>query len=131
MSDDVYLLDSGDDVFLWVGKLATKREKRMAMDVGLTYLEKLPGGGKDRGSYVKVEHGGRKRGEGVGFYCIDEGNEPLYFTGFFFFSFFLNHFISSFLSLLPTKNHPFSFFSHTSPPPSPTLQQVYSTPGPT
>ena len=83
MSDDVYLLDSGDDIFLWVGRLATKREKRMGMDVGLLYLEKLPKGGKERTSFIKQEDGGKKRGEGIGFYLIEEGNEPLYFTSLF------------------------------------------------
>jgi len=38
-SDDVYILDNGEEIFVWVGKHASANEKRCAMDFAQKYLE--------------------------------------------------------------------------------------------
>ena len=81
MSDDVYILDSGEDIFVWVGRKATKREKKMAMEVSLLYLEKIPNLER-RNSFVRKQHR-EDEGEGIGVFLVDDGEEPLYFTSLF------------------------------------------------
>jgi len=55
--DDVFLLDTGSELFVWVGKGATKAERRKGMKYGVKYLKKkgrpnwtpitrVPGGGE-------------------------------------------------------------------------------------
>ena len=81
MSDDVYILDSGDDVFVWVGKHATKKEKKMGMEVAVLYLQSAPDRAS-RKSYVrKVDRSDGS--EDVGAFVVEDGKEPLYFTSLF------------------------------------------------
>jgi hypothetical protein len=37
-SDDCFILDTGSDVFIWVGKSATADEKKSAMSIAMKYL---------------------------------------------------------------------------------------------
>ena len=39
-SDDVYILDNGTDIFIWVGRGASSQEKSLAMIHALKYLDK-------------------------------------------------------------------------------------------
>lgn len=43
-SDDVYILDNGEEIFAWIGKGASDQEKKSAMDFAHQYLvqHKLP-----------------------------------------------------------------------------------------
>jgi hypothetical protein len=37
-SDDIYILDTGSDIFVWVGKGASKDEKKNALSIAMKYL---------------------------------------------------------------------------------------------
>jgi len=66
-NDDVMLLDAFEEVFVWVGKNSTKREKEMANQVAI--------------DYVKQSDDGRSLDSPV--YIVESGAEPLEFTVFF------------------------------------------------
>jgi len=66
-NDDVMLLDAFEEVFVWVGKNASKREREMANQVA-----------KD---YIKQSDDGRNQDSPV--YIVEAGAEPLEFTVFF------------------------------------------------
>jgi len=57
-SDDVYIVDLGNEVFVWVGKGASKKEKALAIQYAALYLK----------------HHGRPYGTPVA--RIQEGGEP-------------------------------------------------------
>ncbi|KAF3835695.1 hypothetical protein F7725_028253, partial [Dissostichus mawsoni] len=66
LPDDVMILDTWNQIFVWVGKQANETEKKGSPTIA-----------KD---YVKADPSGR---EGVPISIIKQGEEPLYFTGWF------------------------------------------------
>eukprot|EP01127_Copromyxa_protea_P006780 TRINITY_DN16767_c0_g1_i1.p1 TRINITY_DN16767_c0_g1~~TRINITY_DN16767_c0_g1_i1.p1 ORF type:complete len:856 (-),score=218.45 TRINITY_DN16767_c0_g1_i1:48-2615(-) len=67
--DDVMLLDTYREVYIWIGTKANKKEKEKAMtrDVAQEYIE-LADDGRDKDSPI---------------YSIDAGQEPIQFTSYF------------------------------------------------
>eukprot|EP01126_Amoeba_proteus_P060011 TRINITY_DN789_c0_g1_i2.p1 TRINITY_DN789_c0_g1~~TRINITY_DN789_c0_g1_i2.p1 ORF type:complete len:892 (-),score=219.66 TRINITY_DN789_c0_g1_i2:185-2860(-) len=67
--DDVMLLDTWQEVFVWVGSKAGKKEKekQLALDIATEYVEKADDG---RDSECPI-------------YTVDAGEEPIQFTAYF------------------------------------------------
>ncbi|XP_017769751.1 PREDICTED: villin-1 isoform X2 [Nicrophorus vespilloides] len=65
--EDVMLLDAHDTIFVWIGKLSTKEESRLSLELAKDYLKSDPSG-KDVNTPIVI---------------IRQGNEPPNFTGFF------------------------------------------------
>ncbi|CAN4107227.1 unnamed protein product [Withania somnifera] len=69
LTEDVLLLDTHAEVFVWVGQSADSKEKQSAFDIGQKYVEMA----------ASLEGLSPK----VPLYKITEGNEPCFFTTFF------------------------------------------------
>lgn len=69
LTEDVLLLDTHAEVFVWVGQSANSKEKQSAFDIGQKYVE------------VAASLEGLS--PNVPLYKITEGNEPCFFTTFF------------------------------------------------
>lgn len=67
VTDDVFILDAYDNVFVWVGEDARPEEKTMAMDAALEYVETDPSG----------------RDPDTPIFRIKQGYEPPDFVGYF------------------------------------------------
>jgi len=65
LSEDVFILDAVDTVFVWIGKLSNDREKKMAMETAVEYVEAAPDGRKMTTSDI---------------YVVLQNQEPLEFT---------------------------------------------------
>eukprot|EP01117_Protostelium_nocturnum_P010235 TRINITY_DN3673_c0_g1_i1.p1 TRINITY_DN3673_c0_g1~~TRINITY_DN3673_c0_g1_i1.p1 ORF type:complete len:1790 (-),score=878.49 TRINITY_DN3673_c0_g1_i1:11-5380(-) len=65
MPEDVYLLDAKSSVYIWIGRISDEREKKMAMETAIEYVEKAPDG---RSMTTK------------NIYAITQGSETVEFT---------------------------------------------------
>ncbi|XP_075879660.1 scinderin like a [Nelusetta ayraudi] len=65
-SDDIMILDTWDQIYLWIGKDARDDEKKGSLKIAEDYLDSDPSG-RDRVSITRIE----------------QGEEPLTFTGWF------------------------------------------------
>jgi len=68
VDDDVMVLDSGDEVYIWIGKDATKEETGQALGLATKYLDSDP---TDRSSDNSI------------IITVKQGEEPASFTGIF------------------------------------------------
>ncbi|XP_075102543.1 villin-3 [Nicotiana tabacum] len=69
LTEDVLLLDTHAEVFVWIGQSADSKEKQSAFDVGQKYVEMA----------ASLEG----LSPNVPLYKVTEGNEPCFFTTFF------------------------------------------------
>ncbi|KAM3338414.1 villin-2 isoform X1 [Capsicum galapagoense] len=69
LTEDVLLLDTHAEVFVWVGQSADSKEKQSAFDIGQKYVEMA----------ASLEG----LSPNVSLYKVTEGNEPCFFTTFF------------------------------------------------
>ncbi|MCD7461366.1 hypothetical protein HAX54_045962, partial [Datura stramonium] len=69
LTEDVLLLDTHAEVFVWVGQSADSKEKQSAFDIGQKYVEMA----------ASLEG----LSPNVPLYKVTEGNEPCFFTTFF------------------------------------------------
>ncbi|XP_009799721.1 villin-3-like [Nicotiana sylvestris] len=69
LTEDVLLLDTHAEVFIWIGQSADSKEKQSAFDVGQKYVEMA----------ASLEG----LSPNVPLYKVTEGNEPCFFTTFF------------------------------------------------
>ncbi|KAI0222161.1 Advillin [Lamellibrachia satsuma] len=67
VTDDVFILDAYDNIFLWIGEDARPEEKTMAMDAAIEYLETDPSG----------------RDTDTPIFSVKQGYEPPDFIGYF------------------------------------------------
>ncbi len=68
IEDDVMLLDTGNEVFVWIGNGANLEEKKKALDTAI--------------QYIKTDTSGRTP-EDTTFVTVKQGFEPPHFTGHF------------------------------------------------
>ncbi|XP_010545843.1 PREDICTED: villin-3-like [Tarenaya hassleriana] len=69
LTEDMYVLDTHAEVFVWVGQYVDSKEKQTAFDIGQRYIEMAA---SLEGLPLKVP-----------LYKITEGNEPCFFTTYF------------------------------------------------
>ncbi|XP_010554831.1 PREDICTED: villin-3 isoform X2 [Tarenaya hassleriana] len=69
LTEDMYILDTHAEVFVWVGQCVDSKEKQMTFDIGQRYIEMAAA---LEGLPLKVP-----------LYKITEGNEPCFFTTYF------------------------------------------------
>eukprot|EP01114_Cavostelium_apophysatum_P010431 TRINITY_DN2412_c0_g1_i1.p1 TRINITY_DN2412_c0_g1~~TRINITY_DN2412_c0_g1_i1.p1 ORF type:complete len:1379 (+),score=482.22 TRINITY_DN2412_c0_g1_i1:221-4357(+) len=70
LTEDVFILDAFDRVFVWIGKLSDAKEKKMAMETAVEYIESSKDG-RDVKSTLNNS------------FAIYEKQEPLLFTSYF------------------------------------------------
>jgi len=68
VDDDVMFLDSGDEVYIWMGKDSEPQEKKQAVDLATKYLDSDPTERNSDNSTIII---------------VKEGDEPTAFTGIF------------------------------------------------
>jgi len=68
VSDDVMILDSGDEIYVWIGNEAKDDEKEKGLDIAKKYLESDPT---------------HRDGSNTLIFTIKEGEEPSSFTCIF------------------------------------------------
>jgi len=68
VDDDVMFLDSGDEVYIWIGKDSEPEEKKQAVDLATKYLDSDPTERNSDNSTIII---------------VKEGDEPTAFTGIF------------------------------------------------
>uniref|UniRef100_A0A1J3ISD7 Villin-2 n=1 Tax=Noccaea caerulescens TaxID=107243 RepID=A0A1J3ISD7_NOCCA len=69
LTEDIYILDTHAEVFVWVGQCVDAKEKQTVFEIGQKYVERA---GSLEGLSPKVP-----------LYKVTEGNEPSFFTTFF------------------------------------------------
>ncbi|KAJ0262483.1 Villin-2 [Hirschfeldia incana] len=69
LTEDIYLLDTHAEVFVWVGQGVDPKEKQTVFEIGQKYIDRA---GSLEGLSPKVP-----------LYKINEGNEPCFFTTYF------------------------------------------------
>ncbi|ESQ52894.1 hypothetical protein EUTSA_v10016183mg [Eutrema salsugineum] len=69
LTEDIYLLDTHAEVFVWVGQCVDPKEKQTVFEIGQKYVDRA---GSLEGLSPKVP-----------LYKITEGNEPCFFTTYF------------------------------------------------
>ncbi|CAH2058478.1 unnamed protein product [Thlaspi arvense] len=69
LTEDIYLLDTHAEVFVWVGQCVDPKEKQTVFEIGQKYVDRA---GSLEGLSPKVP-----------LYKITEGNEPCFFTAYF------------------------------------------------
>ncbi|CAH8358418.1 unnamed protein product [Eruca vesicaria subsp. sativa] len=69
LTEDIYLLDTHAEVFVWVGQCVDPKEKQTVFEIGQKYVERA---GSLEGLSPKVP-----------LYKVTEGNEPCFFTTYF------------------------------------------------
>ncbi|CAF2123653.1 unnamed protein product [Brassica napus] len=69
LTEDIYLLDTHAEVFVWVGQCVDPKEKQTVFEIGQKYIDRA---GSLEGLSPKVP-----------LYKINEGNEPCFFTTYF------------------------------------------------
>ncbi|KAF8381016.1 hypothetical protein PRIPAC_70158, partial [Pristionchus pacificus] len=67
--NDVMILDTFDEVFVWVGEGANEQEKKKSLDFAI--------------KYVSSEMGGRRSVDDTSMFVVKQGFEPVNFTGHF------------------------------------------------
>jgi gelsolin len=65
VSDDVMILDSGAEIYVWVGKEADEDERKNAISMAKEYVEKDPTDRNDKNTLM---------------FTVKEGEEPSSFT---------------------------------------------------
>lgn len=69
VTDDVFILDAGDNVYVWVGEDSRAEEKTMAMDTAIEYVETDPSG-RDPGTPIFMVKQGYEAPDFVGYFGV-------------------------------------------------------------
>jgi len=69
VTDDVFILDAYDNVYVWIGEDSRPEEKTMAMDTAIEYIETDPSG-RDAGTPIFMVKQGFEPPDFVGYYGV-------------------------------------------------------------
>ena len=84
--NDVMILDTFDEIFVWVGEGANQTEKKKSLDLAMvtsTTASEQFIGCELLQKYVSSEMGGHRKLDETAMYVVKQGFEPCNFTGHF------------------------------------------------